>query len=691
MDRVQLILGGSVWLLLVSSFAAPGDLDSSCSKTNIYRGIDLVMDVDGTLWAGGNGEVVHLSTEGEELHRFPHHGWWSRLVAHPMGGVVFPLPSPDSRAIADLGALRVESGEVVWLNSKGNRVSTFEAPPYKSCKLYSAGGKLWMAYDRRLVALDATGTVIPGLSYDYHNISLVVQGADESSTVVMRRTERGENLTLTTLSGEGAILSEVRAERAAHYDDALVCLGDGCFLVAGRSGVARLLPSGKLDSTYRYTGNGFRQGVTLAKRPDGRIMMLSGNQRYIDDLEDLDEVRGAFSLARLTPNGDLDESFPVSAFKGYPRGLVATDAWTYTLLNWFTRIDRLHRVESGDSEHQQSAPTVISDAAGGRVLSGLPLKEIGNASLCAMDRGDGFDDLILASGRPSDGLRRLVNSKNAETEWNEVLVPGGGNEMALRRIDSGDLNGDSMVDVIEWRRPKSMSAGWSIHWYTGCAEQGLRSLTYSGPLQVADLADAPSLDVRLADVDGDGDEDALVRYHSWPFGMAGGEDRPRPPQLSWWRNDGLTTGWSESVIGVLEDVYSTSVISNGWKGTPPTDMHVEDLDKDGDPDVAIVSVETGGMRVWFENQGGAFQRHGLSEEERRGRVWIPDMKGAPPVSSAKRPGLPLLSEWGGRVIGWANVNGDPKLDPILAIPWFEAGDTYRVRGSMRRLSWERGD
>ena len=54
---------------------------------------------------------------------------------------------------------------------------------------------------------------------------------------------------------------------------------------------------------------------------------------------------------------------------------------------------------------------------------------------------------------------------------------------------------------------------------------------------------------------------------------------------------------------------------------------------------------------------------------------------------------PKRNQWPAEasVIGWANVNGDPKLDPILAIPGFEAGDTYRVRGSMRRLSWERGD
>ena len=517
---------GFVVCLLIRSLGAPGDLDSTCSKADIYRGNDLVRCADGTFWAAGFGEVVHLSTEGEELHRLSHDGRRHRLTPHPLGGVVMSLPSG-----------------FIWWTAEGKEVEDFNPPPCNSCELYSAGGRLWMAYDRKLVALDSAGAVIPGYSFDYGFVNNVVRGVGEGVVVVLGLKGGGGKLTLTTLSAEGAILDEVNVQHAALYNDALLCLSDGRFLMAGSQGVARLLPSGEFDPNYRSPSGRSCRDVILARRPDGRIMlaMMSG---AIGDLV-VGARNGFFILARLTENGEIDESFPASPIRGQLGGLVATNDWAYTLSLWFGRSNRLYRIDS----RERALPPSLVEAEGGCILTGEQLKGLGNASLCAMARGDGFDDLILASGHSSDGLRRLVNSSGAETEWREVAILDGVNEPAFRRIVTGRLNGDAWTDVIEWRHPQVIDEKWSVHWYQGQEEGGRRSLAYAGLLKVTEDAGMGSLDVRLADVDGDG----VVRYHQPPYvrGRNRGDD---PPRLSWWRNDGVATALKESVIGELKDV-----------------------------------------------------------------------------------------------------------------------------------------
>ena len=84
-----------------------------------------------------------------------------------------------------------------------------------------------------------------------------------------------------------------------------------------------------------------------------------------------------------------------------------------------------------------------------------------------------------------------------------------------------------------------------------------------------------------------------------------------------------------------------------------------------------------------------FTNHGRKSDEVPG-----DGKSGPPVFGSER--LPAFrleprSTWHrGRVLGWANVNGDDKPDPIVAYPGYEDDDDDGPTWK-RGLDWERGE
>lgn len=114
---------------------------------------------------------------------------------------------------------------------------------------------------------------------------------------------------------------------------AMAAQSDGKLIVAGeftsfdgvaRPRVARLLPDGRLDSTFNPTAGPNGSVWTVAIQPDGKIW-IGGDFQSVG-------IVGLRGMARLLPNGTVDTSFnPVSSPNGVVRSIVV-DAQGRTLV-----------------------------------------------------------------------------------------------------------------------------------------------------------------------------------------------------------------------------------------------------------------------------------------------------------------------------------------------------------------------
>jgi hypothetical protein len=146
------------------------------------------------------------------------------------------------------------------------------------------------------------------------------------------------------------------------------------------------------------------------------------------------------------------------------------------------------------------------------------------------------------------------------------------------------------------------------------------------------VADHPTHDVELADLDGDSDVDIITRDQS-EFGHKAGN------QIHLWRQDAGDT-WTEKVINCPHGEAIT----------------MSDIDKDGDPDIVI-----GG--IWFENTGdivnGAWTGHRFGDWHPNATAQVADINGD------SRPDVVLSpSELKGQSyrMSWFEAPADPKDD-----------------------------
>lgn len=126
---------------------------------------------------------------------------------------------------------------------------------------------------------------------------------------------------------------------------ALALQNGGKILIGGRyldsvSGIAvtnlaRLNPNGSLDGSFRTGLGGEALVFSIALQPDGKIL-IGGR---------FDSVNGSarFCLARLNPNGSLDESFPgqagwVHCFALQPDGKIFVGGW-FSMINGVPRMN----------------------------------------------------------------------------------------------------------------------------------------------------------------------------------------------------------------------------------------------------------------------------------------------------------------------------------------------------------------
>ena len=152
---------------------------------------------------------------------------------------------------------------------------------------------------------------------------------------------------------------------------------------------------------------------------------------------------------------------------------------------------------------------------------------------------------------------------------------------------------------------------------------------------------------------------------------------PDSTSLMWWCNEGLDVPWLGYAINKQGDFAGAPPVFMDDDGMPASQFHVRDLDEDGDPDVAVVTLSEKTARQWFKNVGGRFELQSTPIQV---------------IPETERAVLPDFDLWLGAIMSHADVNGDGKPDRILAFPGYEPEDLdHDDRPWSRGLRWERGE
>jgi hypothetical protein len=185
-------------------------------------------------------------------------------------------------------------------------------------------------------------------------------------------------------------------------------------------------------------------------------------------------------------------------------------------------------------------------------------------SICSADLdGDGDMDVIGAARGNINHLAWWENIDGSGTNWTEHTIPSSIQEASS--VDTADVNGDGYVDLL------STDANNKVIWLENVDGSGNNWTEH-----VIDNINTP-YDVYGADVDGDGDLDAVAAAFNGDY-------------ISWWENvNGSGTNWNEH-----------TVVSN-FNGA--RSIFASDVDGDGDIDIlGAASLEW--AITWWENSDG---------------------------------------------------------------------------------------
>ncbi len=227
--------------------------------------------------------------------------------------------------------------------------------------------------------------------------------------------------------------------------------------------------------------------------------------------------------------------------------------------------------------------------------------------------GDGDLDALSAS-YADDRIAWYENAGGGGTTW--VLHTISTSANAPYSVHAADVDGDGDLDALS-----ASYADDKVTWYENMGGGG----TSWVPHTISTSADGPFI-VSAADVDGDGDLDALSES-----GYDG--------KLAWYENvGGGGTSWA---------LHTISTSANA------TSFYVTDADSDGDLDVLLAS-NYGNTIAWFENVGG------------EGTSWV----------------LHTISDSANAAVYAADVDGDGDLDALSAnvdgtIAWYRNDSIHR--------------
>ncbi len=196
-----------------------------------------------------------------------------------------------------------------------------------------------------------------------------------------------------------------------------------------------------------------------------------------------------------------------------------------------------------------------------QVINGSPFID---STVCAVDfDGDGDQDL-MAGGGGSGEIAWYENNGFSPVGWTERLITN--TESAVLSMTAADMDGDGDMDVVS-----GADAVPRIAWFENL---GGAPLGWSGHT-ISNSASSYS-SVAAADVDGDGDMDAISASYA-------------DNRISWYENDG------NDDPSFTERIISSSV-------NIPYGAAAADVDGDGDTDVLVAAYFINSI-LWFENSG----------------------------------------------------------------------------------------
>ena len=272
----------------------------------------------------------------------------------------------------------------------------------------------------------------------------------------------------TSFASDGKRTINFGGTDAAH---AVLAQANGRIVVAGGGGpahsfcVARLRPNGRFDTTFSASGRrridfgGDDETVRgLARQADGKLVLVG----------DSDFQRVA--VARLNPNGSLDQTFSGDGRKTFTWGVLSRATAVIVLPNGKYLLGGFSGPEGGNMQAARMNPNGALDSAFG--TGGVATVDFGGDDFAvAMARQP--DGRILLAGRSTTAgavVARLRPNGTLDPDFDgdgRVTLPGGGSLNAVlvqpngKIVVAGNAPGSQMMTVTRLNRNGSLDTTFS--------------------------------------------------------------------------------------------------------------------------------------------------------------------------------------------------------------------------------------